>query len=162
MLLVIDPGTGTLESRRERLHHRVGARLRAASLDRQLAAGRPPEASPALAARARQLVTPASRWALARNLEHLLQRAGQRPHPRRVVPTRTDALTAAAPALRQAGSVLRAPFPAGARGVAMLSLLLGDGTGPLYNPHSPVVLVDAVREAVAELGPFPFAVPASS
>jgi hypothetical protein len=155
-LLVIDPRTRTVEARRERVRYRLQARLLASPLDRQLAAGQAPEASAVLAARARRLVTPATRRALARDIEHLLERAGQHSGPRRAVRTRLDAV-AAGPGLRQACSLLRTPFPAGARGVAMLSVLLTDGTGPLYNPHSPVLLADAVRDAVNELGPLPFA-----
>src|SRR5262245_38307912 len=51
---------------------RVLARLLGASLDRQLAAGRPPESSPLLAARARLIVSLPRRTAMAGNWRHLL------------------------------------------------------------------------------------------
>jgi hypothetical protein len=61
---------------------RLLARVRAPSLDRQLVAGRPPGSSPALAIRARQIITPAGRRELARRWEHVLDLAGRPPVPR--------------------------------------------------------------------------------
>ena len=44
-------------------------------------------------------------------------------------------------------AVLASPLPISARGAAMASVLLGDGTGPLHNPHSTRDLAAAVRDA---------------
>jgi hypothetical protein len=44
-------------------------------------------------------------------------------------------------------AVLACPLPISARGAAMAGVLLGDGTGPLHNPHSTRDLAAAVRDA---------------
>ena len=51
------------------------ARVRASSLDRQLAAGCPAGSSRLLALRAREIVSPAGRRELARRWEHVLDQA---------------------------------------------------------------------------------------
>lgn len=48
-------------------------------------------------------------------------------------------------------SVLIGGRPIDARGAAMASWLLRDGTGPLYNRRSPVDLGAAVREATRQM-----------
>ncbi len=61
-----------LSGRSGRTWERVLARILGPSLDRQLAAGCPPEGNGLLATRAQTLVSPQSRRALAGNWEHLL------------------------------------------------------------------------------------------
>ena len=51
-------------------------------------------------------------------------------------------------------AVLAGPLPVGARGAAMASLLLSDGTGPLHNRRSPLDLGAAVRQATRQMNPF--------
>jgi hypothetical protein len=51
-------------------------------------------------------------------------------------------------------AVLAGPLPVAARGAAMASSLLSDGTGPLHNRHSPRGLGTAVREATRQMGTF--------
>jgi hypothetical protein len=48
-------------------------------------------------------------------------------------------------------AVLACPLPISARGAAMASVLLGDGTGPLHNHHSARELAPAVRDATREM-----------
>ena len=48
-------------------------------------------------------------------------------------------------------AVLACPLPISPRGAAMASVLLGDGAGPLHNPHSAVGLAAAVRNATREM-----------
>ena len=50
-------------------------------------------------------------------------------------------------------TVLAGPLPIAARGAAMASLLLSDGTGPLHNHRSPLDLGAAVREATRQMDP---------
>jgi hypothetical protein len=51
-------------------------------------------------------------------------------------------------------TVLADPLPIAARGAAMASQLLSDGTGPLCNRHSPTDLRAAVRETARLMDPF--------
>ena len=124
------------------------ARMRAPSLDQQLAAGYPAAASRLLALRAREIVSPAGRWELARRWEHVLDQGRRPPVPRTPrAPLCRDRITAAEPDVRDMLAVLRGPFPVTVRGAAAASSLLGDGTGPLHNRRSRRGLDAAVREA---------------
>ena len=81
---------------------RLLARMFGASLDRQLAAGRPPETSPLLAARAQDIVWLSRRRAVARDWEHLLEAARSTRRTRSpAVPVRSAAISAAEPAIRE-------------------------------------------------------------
>ncbi len=110
---------------------RALARLRAGSLDRRLAAGACPDAGALLAARAAQLTTPATRSELADCLDRLVDRAHERPSRARVRPS-AAAVDACRAGLAETGGRLRGPEPVYARGVAMLRVLLIDGSGPVY------------------------------
>ena len=123
------------------------ARVRAPSLDQQLAAGCP-AASTLLALRAREIVSPAGRRELAQRWEHVLDQARRPPVPRTPrAPLCRDRITAAEPEVRDMLAVLRGPFPVTVRGAAAASSLLSDGTGPLHNRRSRRGLDAAVREA---------------
>src|SRR6516164_7896208 len=75
---------------------RLLARVFGASLDRQLAAGRPPEKSPLLAARAQDIVRLSRRRAVARDWEHLLEAARRTRRTRSpAVPVRSAPISAA-------------------------------------------------------------------
>jgi hypothetical protein len=156
MLLIRDPGDGQrILTRRCRAWDRLAARLLAPSLDRRLAAGHPPEADRLTATRAQALVSPDRRRALAANWEHLLDVAGRPPLPYNGrTPMCRDRIATAEPAVRAMLVSLVTPLPVSARGVAMTSLLLSDGAGPLYNRQSPVDLLTAVRQATAQLDPW--------
>jgi hypothetical protein len=112
---------------------RLAVSVRRRKLDAELAAGANPLGSPALALRARQLGEPAQRRCLASAIERALERVC-RP-PRRsgvIVPCRLD--DAAQRDLVRITMRLRTGGPIRERGAAMVSELISDGTGPLYNP----------------------------
>jgi hypothetical protein len=111
---------------------RLRARRRRLELDQALAEGADPASSPLLAARAAQLVGRPSRYRLAAALEHLALTAHAparlfRVSPRRgaVLANRTELMELAA-TLRQGGLLY-------ARGIAILELVLIDGSGPAYS-----------------------------
>lgn len=147
-------GSGPLVGHSFRGLDRALARARALRLDRDLAAGRPPEASWLLAARAQDLVAVRTRQVLAGDWEHLL-RVARRPVPQHspLAAIRRDRVIAAEPDIREMVTRLLAPLPVGARGVATASNLLGDGAGPLYNRASRRDLAADVRRATAQLDP---------
>jgi hypothetical protein len=139
----------------DRSWDRLLAGARAPSLDRQLAAGRPPRSSQALAIRAREIVTPAARRELAQRWTRVLDEAHRQPVPRFVVvPLQRNAVIAAGQDLHEMISVLTSGLPIDARGAAMASSLLRDGTGPLYNHRSLVDLGAVVRAATQQMDLF--------
>jgi hypothetical protein len=143
-----------LAMRPSRVTERLLARMLGASLDRQLAAGRPPESSSLLAARAQHIVAIRSRQQLARNWENLVrkaQRARGTYHP--ALPITSDRIIIAEPAVRELVRRTTAPLPVAARGVAMATVLLTDALGPVYNRRSRVTLAAALEAAVAQLDP---------
>lgn len=101
-----------------RLRARLIARLRASSLDRQLAVGVAPAAGSALAAHRARIVAPPERHAVARTLSESMQ-AGH-------------GGTLAEDLIERLIQRLYAPGPVCERGMARLRLLLSDGSGPLY------------------------------
>ncbi|HEY7919550.1 MAG TPA: hypothetical protein VIE45_07825, partial [Streptosporangiaceae bacterium] len=72
------------------------------------------------------------------------------PHTPRA-PLCRDRIAAAEGDVRTMLAVLACPLPISPRGAAMASVLLGDGTGPLHNPHSALGLAAAVRDATREM-----------
>jgi hypothetical protein len=113
---------------------RVASRVRSGSLDRALIAGADPAASPQLVARAARLTSPRFRALIADGLERLLQ-AAQGPPSRWRALSRRDSVLANASELRDLAALLRGDSPLYARGIAILSGLLSDGTGPAYLGH---------------------------
>jgi hypothetical protein len=131
------------------------ARVRAPSLDRQLATGCPPGSSPALAIRARRILSPAARRQLAQGWNHVLDLASRPPVPRTPRgPLCRSRIIAAEGDVREMLGVLTGAHPVAARGAALASVLLSDGTGPLHSRRSPLDLGAAVREATSQLNPF--------
>ena len=125
------------------------ARLHADRLDRQLARGIRPESDLLLAVRAMQLTSARMCGQLAASLG-LVAFAG-RP---RVVPARNRAaLAEAANSLAELSDALLAAGPVPARGVAMVVLLLSDGTGPLYRRSRANELAAVIGQAIAALTP---------
>jgi hypothetical protein len=116
------------------------------SVDKELADGGDPVRSPALALRARQLVSEGSRRQLATGLERLVEDA-KRVAPARAiaVPVPRHEIVGAQTCLLSIAASLRDDRPVYARGMALLSRRLSDGSGPAYNPHAG----DSLREAVA-------------
>jgi hypothetical protein len=132
----------------------VLARCLGPFVDAKLATGQSPDAGVLRAVRARALVGAAHRRRLVRDWENLLERA----HGRSVlggarVPIRRDRIVAAERDIHEMLRLLGASVPVPVRGVAMASLLLTDGTGPIYNRRHPVDVGDAVREATRHLDP---------
>jgi hypothetical protein len=121
------------------------------SLDRRLASGLLPESKALLAARAEKLVSPQSRLELAQNWQAMLERASKPLERNPRVPLCRDRIVAAESDIREMISVLSASRPSSARGVAMVSRLLSDGEGPLYNRHAKTDLHIELLEAIAEL-----------
>jgi hypothetical protein len=133
---------------------RLLARPRATSLDRQLAAGRSPGSGRALALRAQEISSPAGRRELARRWEHVLDLAGRPPAaltPRG--PLCRGRVAAAERDVREMLAVLTGALPITARGAAMASVLLSDGTGPLHNRRSPLDLGAEIRHATRQMHP---------
>jgi hypothetical protein len=148
------PGPRRLDMRPYRITDKILSRALGASLDRQLAAGREPEDSRLLAARAQDIVTLRRREDLARYWERTLGTAA-RPAPalRNAAPLRRGPVLAAEPAITELASLLRAPLPVSARGVAIARLLLTDAGGPLYWSAAPESLHAALRAAITQLLP---------
>jgi hypothetical protein len=130
------------------------ARWRAGELDRQLAEGASPAASPLLAIRGQRLTSPRFRERLAAGLTRAVRdadatapgfSAAVRPHRREVIAART--------VIAILDRRLRGAEPVSARGVALLELLLTDGTSPLYLPAEPGALGSRLRAAAAALAP---------
>jgi hypothetical protein len=131
------------------------ARVRAPSLDRRLTAGSPPGSSWPLAIRARRILLPAGRRELARDWNHVLDLSRRPPVPRTPRgPLLRSRIAAAEGDVREMLAVLTGAQPITARGAAMASVLLRDGTGPLHNRRSPLDLGAAVREATRQMNPF--------
>ncbi|MFN8216983.1 MAG: hypothetical protein U0R71_10345 [Solirubrobacterales bacterium] len=132
-------------------YDRVIARLAARRLDRELAEGAPPAASPALTLRAQALTTPQKRRELAASLRRV---AGEETEPAalglRLGASRRQA-SAARRDLEQLAKRLVEASPVAPRGVALTLELLGDGTGPLFWSQSRECLIARLREARAAL-----------
>jgi hypothetical protein len=148
MHVLLEDDLGRLRMQRVRPWHLLLARGRAARLDRELAGGASPEASAILGTRATQLTSSEFRRDLAAALRRILVTAGE-PAPRAGepappataplraarplrVPLRTARVSRSAPVLAELASRLLEPGPVPVRGVAMVTQLLADGTGPLY------------------------------
>jgi hypothetical protein len=129
---------------------RLRAWSRARALDRALAAGSGADGSSALALRAARLTSPRTRARVADDVERLLAAAEAPPSPRRIGPCRA-VVAAAAEQLRETAALLRGPTPVYARGIAMLTLLLSDGTGPAYAPAREGAFPERLQEARAAL-----------
>jgi hypothetical protein len=128
------------------------ARVRAGSLDAQLASGRLPEQTRLLAVRAAMLVTPQSRKTLAAWWGEVVRRANLPQSPLTPsVPVAGGRILVAEGAIRDLVDALHSPQPVAARGVAEAGLLLRDGTGPVYNARSSMDLATAVRVAFRHL-----------
>ncbi len=141
---------------RQRPWDGVLARWRSLTLDAELAAGTAADTHRLRQVRARQLTSPHWRAKLATLWEDLLRRcaAGTAPSARAAtIPVQQRHIVAAAPHIRRLTSALRAPAPVAVRGVAMASLLLTDGRGPVYNPAAANRLERLVLEALDGLEP---------
>jgi hypothetical protein len=124
------------------------ARLRASSLDRELASGIAPWRSPLHAARALQLTGDRSRRCVARSLERLVEQSQQSAPQYRgavIAPCREQVMEAL-PMLLGITGRLRSADPIDARGIARLNRLLSDGNGPCYVWIERNALTNALQE----------------
>jgi hypothetical protein len=105
--------------------------------------------------RASLLVEPATRDELADDWQDVCGRAAAQ--TRTVIDSRVplvrSRVLAADADIRRMIVALRATGPVPARGVAIASRLLSDGTGPLYNARNGSDLGAAVRDAIRHLDP---------
>jgi hypothetical protein len=112
---------------------RLEARLRAGTLDKQLAVGVPAVEGRALAVHTERLVSRDEREAIARALRRAVEGARDREAPLPVrIPLNIPNITVAQDRIDQVTLRLHSPKPVAARGMARLRLLLADGAGPLY------------------------------
>ena len=110
--------------------------------------------------RAARLTSTAFRRDLAASLRRILATSGQpvavrapglgAARPLRV-PVRTARISLATPWLAELASRMLEPGPVPVRGVAMVTLLLADGTGPLYREASRADLGVLAQRAVLAL-----------
>jgi hypothetical protein len=141
-------GSTSVLVHRVRLADRIAARARGLDLDRQLAAGAPPESSAALTLRARALLRPAGRKRIARGLRGLVRHAQRPPGVPAGVPLARRQLLDAAPLINRLADRLDDAGPVHVRGVALASLLITDGAGPLYSCDRSRGVGDAVEKAL--------------
>jgi hypothetical protein len=130
---------------------RMAARLRSHALDDALAEGADPSTSRQLAAHAARITATSMRDDLAASLDSLARSADEPRFPGRVLPSRA-AVRANATELHALAALLRGHNPVSARGVAMLRVLVTDGTGPAYTDRNGSVLargLGSARAAVA-------------
>jgi hypothetical protein len=126
---------------------RIVVFLHRARLDAELAAGANPLHSPASALRARQLRNPLTRARLATAIERAVKLARRPPRASVVVaPCRLDSV--AERDLLTIAFRLRCSPPVEERAVAIVSALVTDGAGPLYNPAASHRLRDRVELAL--------------
>ena len=137
-----------------RLRLALIAGWRAGELDRQLAAGTNPAAGTPLAVRGERLTSWRVRARVAGGLSRAVRDAEGRTHgfSAAVRPDRREVL-AARTVLATLASRLRGAEPVSAQGVALLQLLLTDGTSPLYRCTERGALGSQLRAAAAALEP---------
>ena len=152
MIVVLEHDAG-LGLRRVRMRDRLLARIRAAALDAELAAGASPESSVVLALHAVHLCGPSQRRLLAGSLAH--RGFGRRP----------DEVAAEGARVRPRGPPRRyrtagrhrsprrrGPGQRPRRGP--VRCLLADGTGPIYRKSAPDRLRNELRAALAVMDPY--------
>jgi hypothetical protein len=130
---------------------RLAARVRRDALDRALIEGADPAATGQLAARVARLTSRSMRREVASGLDDLALDGPGAGGRWRVRPSRAAA-AANAPELHALAARLREPGPLYARGIAMLSRLLTEGTGPAYNDSRGDLLAKRLRDARVAMG----------
>jgi hypothetical protein len=138
---------------RRRTRWALLARWHADTLDRALAAGAGPYAGALITVRAQQLTTARSRRRLAGGLARVRRDAVDElsGFTAVVAPDRHE-VAAAAPEIAALERRLRDGERVDAAGVAMLRLLLTDGSGPLYDPVGAGSLARHLRAVAGALG----------
>lgn len=129
---------------------RIVARLRRATLDRELIEGADPAACRLLAARAAQLSSAPTREWIAAGLERLAL-SPDAPRSRVRITPSSAAMLANRSELLELAALLRRDRPLYARGVAMLKVILTDGAGPAYTDRRGEALAGRLQTARASL-----------
>jgi hypothetical protein len=124
--------------------------LRAPELDRQLADGAPPSASPLLQLRALQLATARRRWSLAGSFRAIVRDVRGPARWSSEVAVRRGAVREAEGHVLELADALTDPACSSLRGVAQASCLLTDARSPLYVPAE-LSLAGAVERVLATL-----------
>lgn len=138
-----DTGTLATPSPRVRTHGarklrvQILTRLQRHKLDRRLAAGANPNAGPLVRERARQLLTEENRQGIAASLSRFLDDADSRPRLSSRIPVAREAIRAARRDLEEIVERLSAPSYLCPQGIAQLSLLLTEGSSPLFGTATP-------------------------
>ena len=162
MHVLLDDDRGRLTLRRLWPWQRVLVQGAAARLDRALADGARPEASASLAVRATRLTSTEFRRDLAASLRRIVVAAGEPALPVAArsalgaartprVPLRSARISQSAPLLADLASRLLEPGPVPVAGVAMVTELLADGSGPLYRDAATDDLAALTTRAAAAL-----------
>jgi hypothetical protein len=167
MQVLLDDDLGRLVLRRLSPLHRLLAHCLAARLDRDLADGARPESSAPLAARAMQLTSMAFRRELAASLRRMLASSGRplvaaRSYPAAGwspghagpprVPVCRPRISQFTSGLGELADGLVVSGPVSAQGVAIVTRLLADGTGPCYRKSSRDdlgVIIERASEALS-------------
>jgi len=150
MIVLTLNATGITEHR-ARHRDRLLARLQGARLDRELCRGASADATVALALRAETLVTSAHRRDLAHSLQHVIALADRPASPMTNARVCRPHVHAAHNELQALGDRLCAAGPVSAHGIAQVTAILTDGSGPLYQHHSPHDLGAQLRHALDSL-----------
>lgn len=131
---------------------RLLVRAHAYGLDRMLARGANPDSSLALSLRARVLIGPSRRRALARELRSVIELAQLPPSPfdARIRPCRRE-IWHERERLLELAERLDGADPVEACGVAQVEMLLRDGAGPLYYTRETGPLRGALERAIDAL-----------
>lgn len=139
---------------RPNLALRLHVRWNAAQLDAALADGADPAASRSLALRAQQLADPKHRATIARSIDHVLELAERGPAPQLYLtraPFQPEWIEHSRPQLTELADRLEALDPPPVKGLAMATLLVGDGTAALYTREPSDPLRSAVEAILAAL-----------
>ena len=136
---------------------RLAAAMHSHHLDMELAHGADPDSTVRRALRARQLTRGKRRHTLANGLRRSLRNPPPLPRAPRGVSAANEAqyaaVLAAQPELLDLITAVERPGPVTARGMALVSLLVTEGGGPLHCGANVRLLRDRCREALVHLTP---------
>jgi hypothetical protein len=144
------------------LARRARVRRLRRQLDLSLAGGADPSGAPDLKLRAGQLLDPQTREEIAKGIERLVELADRESGKKvRVrddgksirVPICREKIWAARPLLVELSERVRRAGADSLRGIAMASVLLADGGGPLYDRDRSLRLQRAVQAALRRISP---------
>jgi hypothetical protein len=152
IVLLMDGDTG-FRTAEVGVRDRLRVRRWASRLDVDLASGTSPESTLERAVHAQHLVAPSSRRSLARSIQRVQAAAAPGVRPRLdPVPLCHDRIRQVAAELETVRDRLLAGGPLPARGVAMLRLVLTNGSGPLYHRRSRDDLRSLLTDIATALG----------